>query len=79
MLRDALSHWDPGATGGSRRRRYDWWNSPPLRTLDEERAIVAIQLAAEDTGEPRKRTRRARKSGATAGRKRRAGAAPKKR
>jgi hypothetical protein len=78
MLRDALNHWERGATGGSR-RRYDWWNSPPLRTLDEERAIVAIRLTDEDSGEPRKRTTRACKSGATAVRKRGAGAARKKR
>ena len=79
MLRYALDHWEQGATSGSHRRRYDWWNRSPLRTLDEERAIMAIQIAAEDTGEPRKRTTRARKSGATAVRKRRAGAARKKR
>ena len=78
MLRDALNHRS-GATAGLRRRRYDWWNSPPLRTLDEERAIVAIQLTDEDSGEPRKGTTRARKSGATAVRKRGVGAARKKR
>ena len=49
------------------------------KDLEAIAEIMAIQIAAEDTGEPRKRTTRARKSGATAVRKRRAGAARKKR
>ena len=69
MLKDALSHWELGAQSSSPVRRYDWWNRLPLRTLDEERAIVPIQLAAEDPADRRKRTR-TRKSGATPVRKR---------
>jgi hypothetical protein len=69
MLKDALSHWELGAQSSSPVRRYDWWNRLPLRTLDEERAIVAIQLAAEDADDRRKRTR-TRKPGATSPRKR---------
>ena len=69
MLKDALSHWELGAQSSSPVRRYHWWNRPPLRTLDEERAIVAIQIAAEDTADRRTRTR-TRKSGATTVRKR---------
>ena len=69
MLKDASSHWERGDQSISRVRRYDWWNKVPLRTLDEERAIVAIQLAAEDPADRRKTTR-PRKSGATTVRKR---------
>jgi len=64
MLKDALNHWELGAQSSSPARRYDWWNRHPLRTLDEERAILAVQLAAEDTPDRRKRTR-TRKSGGT--------------
>jgi hypothetical protein len=78
MLYDALNHWELGARSRSRRRRYNWWNSPPLRTLELERVIEAIQLAPEDTGEPRKNTRK-RKPRATAISKRRAPASRKKR
>jgi hypothetical protein len=78
MLKDALDHWERGATSGLRMRRCGWWNREPLRTLDEERAIVAIQLAAEDSGDRRKRARK-RKSGASRGTKGRARAARKKR
>jgi hypothetical protein len=69
MLKDALSHWELSAESVSRVRRYDRGNRLPLRTLDEERAILAIQLATEDTADRRKRTR-TRKSGATSVRNR---------
>lgn len=46
MMTDALNHWKPRAQRTSRRRRYQWWNSPPLRRLEDERVLALVELNA---------------------------------
>lgn len=46
MLAEALTHWDaPTGAGPTRRRRYHWWNQPPLRDLTTERQLAAYEIS----------------------------------
>jgi hypothetical protein len=45
MLAEALTHWDAAAGAGRTRRRYRWWNQPPLRDLTMERELAAYEVA----------------------------------
>lgn len=46
MLYEALSHWDEDRTTAHshRRRRYRWWNNPPLRDLATERQFLLYEI-----------------------------------
>lgn len=72
MMAEALRHWEPRARGTSRPRRYQWWNSPPLRRLEDERVLAFAELDAKDISDRPKRTR-TRKAGGTPAGKRRTG------
>jgi hypothetical protein len=72
IMTEALQHWEVRARGTSRPRRYQWWNSPPLRRLEDERVLALAELGgvrAPDRAKPR----RTRKAGAATGGKRRTG------
>ena len=60
MLAEAVGHWNRG-----RRRRYQWWNRPPLRDLDMERELALYEVAETVAG----RNSRGAKKGAGRSRK----------
>ena len=64
MMTAALNHWEPPARGTSRPRRYQWWNSLPLRRLEDERVLALAERGGLQPADRPKRTR-TRKAGAT--------------
>lgn len=59
IMTEALQHWQPRARGTARPRRYQWWNSPPLRRLEDERQLARAALDVRHTPDrpTRRRTR----------------------
>jgi len=78
MMAEALHHWEDRARGRSRPRRYQWWNCPPLRRIEDERVLALVELDGALAPERTKRSR-TRKAGAAPVHHRRTRQAGKKR